>query len=145
MLKATFAAIAVAALSMATMLPAAPALAAGAVAVGKPANVAKNGVAVGLNGDWDTNAHARTDAVTQCKATDVKASTRSLCKVVSTFSNQCAAIAMDPQGGTSGFGWAVAHSSWQAKQQAMASCRSSAGARSDACKVITTSCDGSAR
>ncbi len=141
MLRMVFAALAVAAVSMAS----APAFAAGAVAVGKPANVAKNGVAVGLNGDWDTKSQARTDAVTQCKAADVKSSTRALCKVVSTFSNQCAAIAMDPQGGTSGFGWAVANSTWEAKQQALASCRSSAGDRAGNCKVITTSCDGNAR
>ncbi|HVZ14552.1 MAG TPA: DUF4189 domain-containing protein [Bauldia sp.] len=145
MLRMTFAAAVVATVSVAGLLASTPVFATGAIAVGKPSNVARNGVAVGLNGDWDTKAHARADALTQCKATDVKASTRALCKVVGTFANQCAVIAMDPQGGTSGFGWAVANSSWQAKQQALASCRSSAGARADACKVVTTSCDGNAR
>lgn len=145
MLRMMFTAVAVAVVSMMSMLPSTPVSAAGAVAVGQPANVAKNGIAVGLNGDWDTKAHARTDAVIQCKATNVKSSTRALCHVVSTFTNQCAAIAMDPQGGTSGFGWAVANSTWEAKQQALVSCRSSAGSRADACKVITTSCDGDAR
>jgi hypothetical protein len=138
-------AVAAAALSMVAVLSSAPAFAAGAVAVGKPANIARNGIAVGLNGDFNTSAQARSDAIAGCKATKVNASTRSLCKVVSTFSNQCAAVAMDPAGGTSGFGWAVANSTWQAKQQALASCKSSAGDRAGDCQVVTTSCDGSAR
>jgi hypothetical protein len=67
---------------------------------------------------------------------------------MATFSNQCAAEAIDPKDGTPGFGWAIADTPEQAKSQALANCRDTAGPdRQDACVVPDNGiwCDGRAR
>src|SRR5580704_9782402 len=86
--------------------------AAGALAVGLPADVAKGGFTYGYsNNNADAN-HADAKALDACRTTkdaanDVKL--RSLCKVIQDYSNQCVAVAMDPAAGTPGVGWAVAN------------------------------------
>jgi len=122
-----------------------PAFAAGAIAVGAVNNVGTHGVAVGMNGDFTTTSAAKSDALKSCSASKVKASVRALCKVVSTYSNRCSAVAMDSKGGAPGLGWAVANSSSSASSQALARCRATAGDRGWACAMVTTECDGTAR
>jgi hypothetical protein len=74
------------------------------------------------------------------------AKARARCKVVSTFSNKCAAVALDPKDGTPGAGWAVGDTQNQADDEALARCRSTAGAnRGDFCKVTNRKCDGTAK
>jgi hypothetical protein len=122
-----------------------PASAVGAIAVGVLNNVGTSGVAVGMNGDFKTTSAAQADALKNCRASKVKASVRALCKVASTYRNQCSAVAMDSKGGEPGLGWAVANSSSFASGQALAQCRTTAGGRGWACKVVATQCDGKAR
>jgi hypothetical protein len=114
----------------------------GALAVGQPGNVAKNGVAIGVSVGFPTASAAGQDALVQCKSSEVKSSTRQLCRVVRTFKHQCVAIAMDPAPGTPGFGWGMAASRWEARSTSLAACSRTAGAsRQGACKVVGTDCD----
>jgi len=123
--------------------------AAGALAIGLPSDVAAEGIAMFVWVKAPTMADARAKALEGCRnlkgASD---KSRSLCKVVATFTNQCAAEALDPQDGTPGFGWAVADSSTEARRQALENCRATAGpTRQDACVVGKDGlwCDGTAR
>jgi hypothetical protein len=131
--------ITIAALTFAA-LSASAASAAGALAVGH--NVSRNGVAIGLSTDFPTTKLASRDALSQCKQSNVAATTRALCKVVKTFTGQCVSIALDPKLGTPGFGWGAASTSRLAKNAALASCSASAGpTRQGACRVVGTACD----
>ena len=124
-----------------------PCLADGALAAGVPDDVAKDGLSLFTEVNSATSKRAQSLAIAGCKTVGSTTS-KSLCKVVATFSNQCAAEAMDPQNGTPGYGWAVADNSADAKEQALAKCRATAGpTRQDACVVGPRSlwCDGSAQ
>ena len=123
-------------------------MAAGAVAVGQPADIAKDGVSIFTYVDALTTEIAKEKALAGCKGTRASATARSLCKIVATFQNQCVAQAIDPDDGTPGFGWAMAPNSQEAKRQALANCRDTAGpTRQNACVVDRQSlwCDGSAK
>jgi hypothetical protein len=128
------------------MLPA-PAHAHGAVAIGLPENVGRDGVAMGVSWDLATENEAIAVALEKCRGFGgVPASTTKLCKTARTFQNQCAAAAFDPAPGTPGYGWAVAASSDEARSQAMDACKRSAGkGREQFCEVSLARCDGSAK
>lgn len=92
------------------MLQSCPAAAEGALAVGLPKDVAKDGFAYGYStGKADTKT-ARDAALDLCRkpADNRSVQARALCAVVGTFNNQCVAVAMDPGTGTPGVGWAIA-------------------------------------
>src|SRR5260370_27019139 len=121
-----------------------PGVAEGALAIGLPSDVAKDGIALGWNTNSPTAAEARQRALAGCR--DVKNSTeaaRSLCKIVGTFHDQCVAGAEDPDAGTPGVGWAVAADKKTAEQQALAMCQTkSPPARPARCQGMTSLCDG---
>lgn len=119
----------------------------GAVAVGLPADVAKEGVAFGWAINSATRQQAERDALGQCHAfLDAPKPTRDLCAVLRAFKDECIAIALDPEAGTPGVGWAVLPAKQAAEAKAMADCRATAGtAREGFCKVTTSRCDGNAR
>jgi hypothetical protein len=123
--------------------------AAGALAIGLPSDVAKEGVAMFTHVGARTAEEAKAKALAGCKSIKgASDKSKALCKVVASFQNQCVAEALDPQNGTPGFGWALASSGAEAKKQAIANCRDTAGpARQDACIVDQEGlwCDGSAR
>lgn len=116
----------------------------GALAIGLPRDVAKEGIAIGwvINSDSEGSAHER--ALRGClDFKDAPATTRALCKVIKTFRGECVAIALDPEDGTPGVGWAVAMSMQAAETDALAACVSTAGAeRQQHCKVTVLRCDG---
>jgi hypothetical protein len=117
-------------------------LAAGAVAIGIPANVARDGVAAGVSIDSPSTAAASREALSLCRGSKVGRYTRSLCKVVKTFSRQCAAMATDPQPGTTGFGYGVASTKGRAQSIALAQCKASSGlGRAGACEQASVACD----
>jgi hypothetical protein len=124
-------------------------MAAGAVALGQPSDIAKDGVAIFTYVRASNPEVAKEKAMQGCKALASASDTsKALCKIVATFENQCVAQALDPQEGTPGFRWAMARSSGRAKEQALANCRDTAGpTRKDACVVDDRSlwCDGSAK
>jgi hypothetical protein len=122
-------------------------VAAGAIAIGVPADVARDSISI-----WTAVKEAATDQATEkalagCKAVGSNAS-KALCKIVATYSNQCAAAAFDLQSVTPGWGWAIADNSMAAKKQAMTNCHAMTGsAGRDACEVVSNGdwCDGLAK
>lgn len=117
----------------------------GAVAIGLPANVATDGVAIGHSDSHDTREGAERSAMALCRREE-QGATRGLCKIVLNFKDQCVAVAVDPLFGTAGFGWAVADTSQAAGERALAMCRDSSTAeRRNACKIDGAGCDGSAK
>jgi hypothetical protein len=124
-------------------------MAAGAVAVGQPADVSKDGIAIFTHVKAHSAAEAKEKALAGCKSLPNSSETsKALCKIVATFENQCVAEALDPQNGTPGFGWAMARNSRMAKAQALSNCRDTAGpTRQDKCVVGSDGlwCDGSAK
>ena len=116
----------------------------GAIAVGIPPDVAKDGAEFQVSFNFKTTAEAIERALSKCRAGTSSAT--KLCKIMATFNNHCGAEALDPQPGTPGFGWALEGSGQEAKDLAMANCRSTAGpSRQDACKVVAVGCDGTAK
>jgi TIR domain-containing protein/uncharacterized protein DUF4189 len=131
--------------------PPAPATSAsaGALAVALPADVAKSGFSYGYSNNYADAAQAAAHALDACRTTKdaaKDANLRSLCKVVLNYSNQCVAVAMDPEAGTPGVGWAVANDLQSAENQALAKCQETAGpGRRAACVTDHSACDGNAR
>ena len=124
-------------------------MAAGAVAVGEPAEIAKDGVAIFTFVNASSAEAAKQKALEGCRGLPNASSTsKALCKVVATFENQCVAQSLDPENGTPGFGWAMARNSRMAKEQALSNCRDTAGpTRQDKCVIGPRDlwCDGSAK
>jgi Domain of unknown function (DUF4189) len=116
----------------------------GALAVGLPADVARQGVAMGWAINFSSRQEAQAQAMKDCRNfKDAPEATRSLCKVVESFRGQCVAIALDPELGTPGVGWAVAGAQPAAEGAAMAACVASAGRdRQKNCEVAVAKCDG---
>jgi hypothetical protein len=120
-----------------------PALSEGAVAVGVPEHVEKQGVAQGFSVRARTVADAQATALSYCR--DVSKSTAAavaLCKIVRVFHDQCVAFALDPQPGTPGYGWGVGIDKESAIANAMAMCLATAGGdRQQYCRAGSSDCD----
>ena len=84
------------------------------------ADVVKQGFAYGYVTDYANPDEADAQALKKCRDTTIEG-VRPLCTVIQDFKNQCVAVAMDPQAGTPGVGWAVAASSHTAEAQALGS------------------------
>lgn len=125
----------------------APVFAAGAVAIAEPDDVVADGYAAGIAYRHKTAAEAEARALRECQSVeDAPPSTRKLCKIVRVFDNQCAAVALDPQAGTPGAGWAVADTLASARDEALKRCEATAGAaRQGECRVTAEGCDGKAK
>jgi hypothetical protein len=131
-----------AALALSAALSPAIARADGALAIGLPSDVTRDGVAFG----WAVRlprAEAERVALEQCRAArGVPDSARSLCRVFESFSGACVAVALDPEDGTPGFGWAVAPTKADADARALGDCQRTAGpARQAFCVVSASDCD----
>jgi len=128
----------------AALLAPVPAAGDGALAVGVPADVVKDGFAYGRNINSPTEAAASDRALDLCRhAKDSTDTARGMCTLVMSFKQQCVSVAMDPQEGTPGVGWAVAPTREAAEQQALANCRATAGAdRRQFCVKSDSACDG---
>jgi hypothetical protein len=115
----------------------------GALAVGEPPNISKQGLATGNGYNYSTKEGAEARALKECLTfKGAPPATRGLCKVVITFEKQCFAIAMDPKAGTPGFGWSVMKEKAEAETSAMNQCRKTAGsARVKFCEVADSKCD----
>jgi hypothetical protein len=119
----------------------------GALAVGMPANIVKDGFSYGYKVNADNSGDARNAAYDACRDNKVApASARSQCVLIGNFRNECVAIAMDPEAGTPGVGAAIAATRELAEQRAMGFCRATAGkSRREFCKIDAVACDGSAK
>ena len=124
-------------------------MAAGALAVGLPADVVKGGFTYGYSNNNDGVDPADSKALNACQTTkDAKndAKLRSLCKVIIDYSNVCVAVSMDPAAGTPGVGWAIAGDLRSAEAMALKKCEETAGpGRAAACVVDHSGCDGNAK
>jgi hypothetical protein len=138
-------AVLVAALLGTALLQPDRAAAEGAIAVGQPKDVAKEGYAYAYSTGKADMQTARTEALETCRKPGSGKSDqgRKLCKVVGTFTNECIAVAMDPKAGTPGVGWAIGGTLQLAEAQAVTRCKATAGAgRGEYCKVDNSRCDG---
>jgi hypothetical protein len=115
-----------------------------ALAVGQPADVAKQGLAVGWAVDYAGTKAAGKEALVRCRGfPDAPQATRDLCKVVEVFGNACLAVALDPEPGTTGVGWGVHRNRDWAEDAAMEKCaETSAPKRRVSCRVVLIRCDG---
>ena len=121
-----------------------PARADAALAVGQPADVAKQGLAIGWAVDYASTADAEKEALARCRGfRDAPQPTRDLCRVVQVFGNTCLAVALDPDPGTTGVGWAVHRSRDRAEDVALERCAEAAAPRRrQSCRVALVRCDG---
>ncbi len=120
----------------------------GALAVGVPANVAKQGFAYAYTNNKASPAEARRVALALCRSPSAAKSSqaRALCAVINTYQNRCVAVAEDPAAGTPGVGWSIADNLRTAEAQALAKCEATAGpGRRAACRVDHSACDGTAK
>lgn len=130
---------------MATLADTDSSVAAGAIAVGRPDDVAKRGISMGFSTNRETMDEAKTRSLKLC-ANSGSLISSILCEVVATFENKCVAVAIDPAVQTPGFGWAVADTEQASKDSALSNCRATAGStRRNACEITDSSCDGSAK
>jgi hypothetical protein len=115
-----------------------------ALAIGVPPDVARQGLAVGYALNFPSKEAAQAEALKRCREfRDAPEATRSLCRIVENFRNRCIAIAMDPDAGTTGVGWAVDREQVLAEEFAMERCIETAGKRRRSfCRVTFTRCDG---
>jgi hypothetical protein len=124
-------------------------LAAGALAVALPPDVAKGGFSYGYANDKADDETAAARALELCRTTKDASNDpklRSLCKVIENYSEKCVAVAMDPGTGTPGVGWAIAPDKRSAERDALVKCEATAGAgRAAACEISHSDCDGSAQ
>lgn len=119
------------------------AAAAGAIAVGEPADVGKDGLALGLSYQYPTPEAARAEALAKCRVyAGVGERIHRLCTIVKEFSGECAATAYDPAPGTPGWGYGVAFTADAARDAALGACRLSAGVdRARFCESKSVVCD----
>lgn len=115
-----------------------------ALAVGQPADVAKQGVAVGWAVDYPDKAAAEAEALARCRdVKDAPQPARDLCRIVESIRDTCLAVALDPDRGTSGVGWGVHKNRDWAEDAAMERCaEASAPRRRASCQVALVRCDG---
>jgi hypothetical protein len=101
-------------------------------------------VAIGYAVNYPDEEKARAKALGTCTGYDKAAQeAKEKCEVVKVFVDECLAVAMDPEPGTSGFGWAVRTSLEAAKGEAMAKCTETATrTRERKCEIVARSCDG---
>src|SRR5262245_38242319 len=112
----------------------------GAVAMGTTGNVVRDGIAFGMTVN-EPKEQAGESAIKRCRTFQARAAAER-CKVVSTFSGQCFAVAYDPKPGTPGHGWGVGADQLAANQKAIAMCEETAGpARKGYCQIESAACD----
>lgn len=115
----------------------------GALAIGRPDDVANHGFAFGIVSNVPNANQASDKALDLCRtAKGASGDARKVCQVVQTIHQQCAAVAMDPQKGTPGVGWAIAGDKKAAESQALTQCYDTAGSdRRSFCVVSASMCD----
>jgi hypothetical protein len=109
----------------------------GALAIGIPESVAKDGFSIGYAWDKPNLDIARVDALRSCL--DLQTASlhaRGFCKIITAFSRRCVSIAHDPGG--LGWGWAVEPTSASAQAQALRSCVSTVR---KSCTIAASQCD----
>ena len=137
-------AVAAAAFAAAAFSFAPGAAAEGAFALGSSGDIAKDGVSYGYSTNNATTSEAVENAMKECRVGKNAPKMAAICKLVTTFKNECVAVAWDPKPGTPGMGVAFAPDKANAEARAMELCKMSSGVgRQDVCVVDKSRCDGS--
>lgn len=119
-----------------------PARADGALAVGAPANMARDGIAIGTSINRKSADEARAAALKQCRDYKSARKAAALCREIGTFKGECYAVSLDPKAGMPGAGWAIAPTKALAEEQALDKCKATAGTdRRDFCRIEDSKCD----
>jgi hypothetical protein len=114
----------------------------GALSIGFSGDIARDGIAYGYANDLDKDA-AVERALANCRGFKDAPKMAAICKLVTTFRNECIAVAQDFKTGTLGFGLAFGPTKEITEQRALALCQVSAGqGRVDQCKPDKSACDG---
>jgi tetratricopeptide (TPR) repeat protein len=127
-----------------------PSLADGALAVGMPAGNPSNGFRHTENVGRPDAATASSDALKDCR-TAKNANLAAACAVISTFKDQCVAVAVNGDAAKTenpviAAGWAIAPDAATATARAKAQCDAMRKGRAQACDLDTNVlCDGKAR
>jgi hypothetical protein len=131
-------------LAAALQAAAGPAGAEAALAVGQPADVAKQGVAVGWAVDYADKVAAEVEALARCRGfKDAPQAARDACRIVESVRDACLAVALDPDRGTTGVGWGAHKNREWAEDAAMERCAEASSPRRRAsCQVALVRCDG---
>src|SRR5262249_39544091 len=100
-----------------------PARADAALAVGQPPDVARDGLAVGWAVGYARRGAAEREAPGPGRESGAPPpATLEACRVVEAFSDRCLAVALDPDSGTTGVGWAVHRNRDWAEDMALERC-----------------------
>jgi len=144
-LSPVFQSVFAAALAAATLSFVPDVRAEGAFALGSSGDIAKDGVSYGYSTNNATSSEAVENALKECRIGKNAPKMAAICKLVTTFKNECVAIAWDPKPGTPGMGIAFAPDKANAEARAMELCKMSSGTeRQTACVVDKSRCDGQA-
>ena len=128
-------------IALAATMPAV-ASAEGALSLGIPPDISASGAAIGWSINKPDGRRAMDSAMEECLRTpQVAPQVRAMCKPVRSFHRECLAIAIDPQAGTAGFGWALFPTAAAAERQALDACIASDGDHGNSCKVTVSKCD----
>ncbi len=118
------------------------ALAEGAFSLGFSGDIAKDGISYGYSVNNDKSEVAVEKSLSECRVGKNAPKMAALCKLVTTFRNECTAVAWDPKPGTPGMGIGFAATQAGAEERALAFCRMTVGAgRTNECKVDKSICD----
>lgn len=122
-----------------------PTRADGVFAIGIPKGGIDEGVVYGyaIGDDAETRSmrYCRGQAKDNNLIPDNASAAQAACEIAGTFKDECVAFAVN-KGSQVGFGWAVAKTSSQAKNRAIAKCQDMA--KDGTCYVQQSTCDGSA-
>ena len=122
-----------------------PALADGAVVLGRPADIAKTGVAIGIASNHRDNEAAYKAALNECRTNKDGSASAEVTMLARRLLQQCAAVAIDKKAGTPGFGWSIGIDKATAQREALAHCIATAGkSREKFCEQSVFFCDGTA-
>lgn len=114
----------------------------GALAVGQTNSVARDGIAFGYSDNKPTAGEAVSRALALCRTAPSTPAAQARCVLVRTYSNECVAVAMDPEAGTPGAGWAIEPTLAEAEQAALDNCKATAGPDRQAyCAPSASYCD----
>ena len=114
----------------------------GALAAGFSGDIVKDGISYGYSVNSEKPDEAVEKALNECRVGKNAPKMAASCKLVTTFKNECVAVAWDPKPGTPGMGIAFGRDKAAAEQRALAFCKISAGAdRQDACQIDKSACD----
>jgi lipoprotein NlpI len=119
-----------------------PDLAAADGALAITSNLARDGLAYGFVRNFSAGS-AQAAALDTCRKMASTQQTVASCRIVGMFTNQCFAIALIPEAGTSTLSWAIDPDRQAAQRKALDGCAGAAGDDARKCRIVQSRCDAS--